>query len=90
MLNNPRIYIAICSFYPEIGGAESQALLLARSLCQRGYEVTIITLCRNSAWLSKETIEGVQVVRVAGMLLEKRKKLPRRKVASTFRLIMMS
>jgi len=76
VLSKPRIYIAIATFFPWVGGAEKQALAQARSLRERGYAVTIITFRHDKAWLPNEVIEGVPVMRVAGRLLGDRKKLP--------------
>jgi glycosyltransferase involved in cell wall biosynthesis len=74
---NPRIYIAIATFHPLVGGAERQALAQGRSLRERGYVATIITFRHNRAWPRHEVIEGVPVIRVAGALLGGREKLPR-------------
>lgn len=76
-MNNPRIYITIGTFHPVVGGAEKQALMQARSLRERGYAASIITFRHNKAWSAHETIEGVPIIRVAGMLLGRRGKLPR-------------
>jgi glycosyltransferase involved in cell wall biosynthesis len=76
MVNKPRIYIAISTFLPSVGGAENQALAQGRSLRERGYEATIITLRHDRKWPQHEVIEGVPVMRVAGMLLGNRERLP--------------
>ncbi len=76
-MNNPRIYIAIETFLPIPGGAETQALAQGWSLRKRGFVTTIITLCFDKTWLPHEVMEGVPVIRVAGMLLGGREKLPR-------------
>jgi glycosyltransferase involved in cell wall biosynthesis len=76
-VSDPRIYIAIATFHPLVGGAERQALLQGRGLRKRGYEATIITFHHDKTWPSRELIEGVPVMRVAGMLLGGREKLPR-------------
>src|SRR6266852_3415189 len=73
----PRIYIAISTFYPVVGGAEKQALMQGRSLRERGYESTIITFSHDMRWLPGEVIEGGPVKRIAGLLLGRREKLPR-------------
>jgi glycosyltransferase involved in cell wall biosynthesis len=39
----PRILMIIALFYPCLGGAEQQALLLAGRLIRRGYQVTVLT-----------------------------------------------
>ncbi len=76
-MSNLRIYIAICTFLPLVGGAEKQALEQSRNLRERGHETTIITLRHDRAWPRREVIEGVPVIRVAGALLGGREKLPR-------------
>jgi len=76
-VSNPRIYIAIATFLPLVGGAEKQALAQARSLREKGYETTIITFHHDRTWLSRDVIEGVPIIRVAGALLGGREKLPR-------------
>lgn len=76
-MGNPRIYITIATFYPLVGGAETQALAQGRSLRERGYSTTIVTFHHNSAWAAREVIEGVPIIRVAGTLLGDREKLPR-------------
>ncbi|MFL5624908.1 MAG: glycosyltransferase family 4 protein, partial [Ktedonobacteraceae bacterium] len=54
-----------------------QALAQGRSLCERGYAATIVTFRHDRAWPLHEVIEGVPVIRVAGVLLGGREKLPR-------------
>lgn len=76
-MHNPRIYIAIATFHPIVGGAEKQALMQGRSLRARGIEATILTFHHESAWAKREEIEGVPVVRVAGSVLHNRRQLPR-------------
>ncbi len=75
-MSKPRIYIAIATFLPAVGGAELQALTQGRCLRERGYEATVITLRHKRAWPRREVIEGVPVIRVAGMVLSSREKLP--------------
>lgn len=77
MAGNLRIYIAISTFLPLIGGAEKQALAQAQNLRERGYETAVITLRHERAWPPREVVEGVPVIRVAGMLLGGREKLPK-------------
>lgn len=72
-----RIYIAVATFYPIVGGIEKQALIQSQKLCERGYTTTIVTFRHNRTWLPYEVIDGVSVMRVAGMLLGGREKLPR-------------
>lgn len=75
-MSKPRIYIVIPTFLPLVGGTEKQALIQGRSLRERGYEATVITLHHNRKWPQHEVIEGVPVIRVAGWLLGDREKLP--------------
>jgi glycosyltransferase involved in cell wall biosynthesis len=57
------IIIVTHRFYPIIGGAENQARLLAMALAARGRRVTVLT--GGVAGLPhKETLDGVQVVRL--------------------------
>lgn len=76
-MSTPRIYIAIATFYPLIGGAEVQAHLQGCTLRERGYEATIVTFRHDKQWPSREVIAGVPVTRVAGTLLGDRKHLPK-------------
>ena len=76
-MTKPRIYIAIATFYPLVGGAEKQALLQGRCLRDRGYEATVITFRHDRHWLSQETVAGVPTIRIAGLLLGQRKHFPR-------------
>lgn len=76
MLDKPRIYIAIATFFPHVGGAERQAFALGQSLRERGCAVTIISFRHDRNWLPNEVIGGVPVIRVAGTLLGGREKLP--------------
>lgn len=71
------IYIVIGTFYPLVGGAETQALAQGRSLRARGYQSTIVTFHHEQAWPSHDEIEGVPVLRVAGNILGQRERLPR-------------
>src|SRR5579863_2085557 len=75
IMDNPRIYIAIATFHPLVGGAEKQVLMQARSLRARGIEATVLTFHHESAWPKCEEIEGVPVIRVAGSVLHKRRQL---------------
>jgi glycosyltransferase involved in cell wall biosynthesis len=75
-VSNPRIYIAIGTFHPLVGGAERQALLQGQALRALGYDATIVTLRHDRAWPKHDVVEGVPVVRVAGMALGGREKLP--------------
>ena len=38
-----RILICSFDFYPRIGGTETAGMTLATGLCERGYQVTVVT-----------------------------------------------
>lgn len=57
------IVFYINSFFPIIGGAQTQALNLARNLISKGVNVSIITRAKNET-LKQEIIEEVPVVRL--------------------------
>ncbi len=76
-MNSTRIYMAVGTFHPIVGGIEKQVLAQCRCLREKGYEVTIITFRYERTWLPHEVVEGVPVVRIAGILLGRRGKLPR-------------
>jgi glycosyltransferase involved in cell wall biosynthesis len=73
-VSKPRIYVAITTFFPLVGGAEIQTHALCKSLREKGYEATIVTLRHKRAWLPYEVIEGVPVMRIAGLLLNNRER----------------
>ncbi len=72
-----RIFIAISTFHPYVGGAEKQAHAQGRVLRERGHEATIVTFRHDKQWAKHETIDGVPVIRTAGFLLGDRKEQPR-------------
>lgn len=76
-MTNLRIYIAIATFHPLVGGSEKQALLQCQHIQKRGYAPTVITLQHDKYWPAHDVIEGIPVIRVAGMLLHEREYLPR-------------
>src|SRR5947207_3930216 len=76
-MSNLRIYVAVASFYPSIGGVQQQALIQSQSLHERGHEVTIITFRHDKTWLPDEIVGGVRVIRIAGTFLIDRDKFPR-------------
>ncbi len=64
MAQNPLSVVMIsANFYPHIGGAERQAMTLARSLRSRGLNVSIITR-RKKGLKRSETIHGVEIKRL--------------------------
>jgi glycosyltransferase involved in cell wall biosynthesis len=76
-MDSPRIYIAVASFYPSVGGIQQQALIQSRMLHKRGYQVSIVTFRHRKEWLPYEIIDGVPVMRIAGTFLVTRDKYPR-------------
>ncbi len=72
-----RIYVAITTFFPLIGGAETQTHAQCKLLCEKGIDTTIVTFRHDKDWAQYEVIEGVPVMRIAGFLLGRRKLLPR-------------
>jgi glycosyltransferase involved in cell wall biosynthesis len=76
-VSKPRICIVISTFYPLVGGAETQVLAQGRSLRERGYDATIVTLRHKKSWPVQDTVERVPVLRVAGKLLNGRERLPK-------------
>ncbi len=76
-MNDPRIYIAVASFYPSVGGIQQQALIQSHMLHKRGYHVSIVTFRHRKEWLPYEIVDGVPVMRIAGTFLVEREKRPR-------------
>lgn len=76
-MNNRRVLIVISTFFPLVGGAETQTFAQAQHLLARGYEPTIITFRHKKDWLPRETFGSVPVIRVAGRLLGSRERFPR-------------
>lgn len=76
-MSKPRIYVAISTFFPLVGGAETQTHAQCKHLREKGYEATIVTFRHKKAWSPHEVIAGVPVFRVGGTLLNTREKLPR-------------
>ena len=76
-MKKTRVFIVVSTFHPILGGAERQALEQGRGLRQRGLEATIVTFRYNKSWAAHDTMDGVPIIRVAGLLLGSRDKLPR-------------
>jgi glycosyltransferase involved in cell wall biosynthesis len=77
MLNQPRIYVAITTFPPFVGGAETQTLAQCQFLCERGYDVHVVTFKHREDWPVREVLRGVPVQRVGGLFLSRRRHWPR-------------
>jgi glycosyltransferase involved in cell wall biosynthesis len=69
VMDKPRIYIAIDTFLPLVGGAEKQAFLQGKYLREQGFVTTIITMHYEQDWPGREYLEGVPIVRVARKIL---------------------
>ena len=67
-----RIYVAITTFFPLIGGAETQTHAQCKLLCEKGVDATIVTFRHKEDWAKYEVIGGVPVMRIAGLLLGRR------------------
>ncbi len=87
-----RIYIAITTFHPLIGGAESQTLAQCQRLQEQGHHVQIVTFRHDHRWLASEMIESVPVMRIAGLLLGRRAQMPRllQRLMYMFAMLVMS
>ena len=70
------IYVVLATFFPIVGGVEKQALAQCQRLQQKDHHVTVITFRHDSLWQKYEEIGGLQIIRVAGLLLGSRKRLP--------------
>lgn len=68
-MSRPRIYFAIDTFLPLVGGAERQAFLQASYMREQGFDATIITMRYQRDWPSSECLDSVPVLRVAGTFL---------------------
>ena len=77
MNTKPRICVAITTFYPYVGGAETQTLAQCQLLRERGYDMRVVTFQHQRDWLKQENIHGVPVTRVAKALLSYRASWPR-------------
>lgn len=71
-----RIYIAIETFLPMIGGSEKQAFQQGKYLRAQGIEATILTMHFQTRCAEYEYLEGVPVRRVAGRVLTWHSRLP--------------
>jgi len=61
-MSRPRVLMIIAQFYPALGGAENQALLLCRALVRQGVDVAVLTR-RVQGLPDRENVCGVQVSR---------------------------
>jgi glycosyltransferase involved in cell wall biosynthesis len=58
-----KILMVISQFFPLIGGTEKQALLLAKTLLNKGVEVTVVTGWWKSGTPHREMVDGINVFR---------------------------
>ena len=58
------ILMVIDQFYPIVGGAETQAMLLSRNLIQKGNRVTVLTRKGKKELNSNETVDGIKIHRL--------------------------
>ena len=75
-MDNLRVYIAIETFLPMIGGSEKQAFQQGKYLRTRGIEATILTMHFQTNCPGYECLDGVPVWRVAGRVLAWHRRLP--------------
>ena len=68
-MNNLRVYIAIETFFPLVGGSEKQAFQQGKYLRGQGIEATILTMHFQASCPGYECLEGLPVWRVAGRVL---------------------
>lgn len=59
-----RICLLVETFFPEIGGGETQARLFAETMVERGHEVTVVTRRSRSTLPSRERCFGANVLRL--------------------------
>jgi glycosyltransferase involved in cell wall biosynthesis len=68
-MSNLRVYIAIETFIPLIGGSEKQAFQQGKYLRAQGIEATVLTMRFRTGYPEYECLEGLPVWRVAGRVL---------------------
>jgi glycosyltransferase involved in cell wall biosynthesis len=61
----PKICIFTETYYPVVGGGETQARLLAEGLVAENYQVMVLTRRTNTSQKSKEIVGGVEVYRLS-------------------------
>lgn len=59
-----RVCILLETYHPEVGGGEAQGRLLARSLADRGAEVTVLTRRSRADLPRRERVDGIPVRRL--------------------------
>ena len=61
---SPHVLMVTPRFFPEAGGVETHVFEVSRRLAGAGVRVTVLTTDRGRALPRRETVEGVEVVRV--------------------------
>ena len=91
-MSNFRVFIAIETFLPLVGGSERQAFLQSKYLRAQGIETTILTLHIRRDCPAFECLERVPVLRVAGRLLSLRDRLagPLRRLCYLFAVLALA
>ena len=59
-----RVCILVESYHPRVGGTPTQARLLASDLVAAGHEVVVVTRRWDPVHSARETVDGVDVIRV--------------------------
>jgi glycosyltransferase involved in cell wall biosynthesis len=65
MKSTPNICIFTETYFPVVGGGETQARLLAEGLVAENYQVMVLTRRTNTSQKSKEIVGGVEVYRLS-------------------------
>jgi glycosyltransferase involved in cell wall biosynthesis len=59
-----RILLVVDGFFPTLGGAEAQVLLLARAFRERGHQVMVVAPALRPGDKAHEVVEGTEVLRI--------------------------
>lgn len=73
MTSKLRIYTIITTFFPDVGGAETQTLAQCQRLQKLGHETQVVTFCHSKDWPKHENIQGIPTLRVGRLLLGRRR-----------------
>ncbi len=90
-MSNLRVYIAIETFLPMVGGSEKQAFQQSKYLRAQGIEASILTMHFQVSCPGYECLDGVPVWRVAGRVLAWHSRLPGtlRRICYVFALLVL-
>lgn len=72
MTHNNKIYILIDRFYPYVGGAENQAILLCKGLIDSGFNMEVITQRNFPRTKAKEIWDGIPIRRLNTKIFSRR------------------